>query len=207
MNSTNCRQSRQQGAVLIISMVMLLIVTLLGLAAMETSGTQIKMSSVTRERQQALEIAEQVLVDVEEQIEGGVYGLGELQDCASGQSSCFDDTCAGGLCFDGAYTAGDDQIDCTVDSTTQDRGHVWSGDTNWASGAKHLTLSIPNVSTDPKYLVEFLCYIERGDGTSFSASAGEENNGAAYYRITARAVSNGGKAEVMLQSTYRLNGA
>lgn len=208
MNDISVGFARQRGAVLLVSLVLLVVMTLLGLSAMETSGTQMKMASVSKDRQEAFEYAEQTLSVVERQIESGLYDVDDWMDCVSGSAGCFDDTCAGGLCFDGEYTVGDTEYDCDLDSTSDSPVNVWKVDTNWSSASKHLTLPVASAQSDPKYLLEFLCYVERGDTTVFDdSSPSAENSGSPYLRITARAISNSGKAEVMLQSTYRWNGA
>jgi type IV pilus assembly protein PilX len=208
MKTQSYGPSRQGGVVLIISLVLLVVMAILGATAMETGGVQLKMASANKQKQEAFELAEHTLAVIEQQIEDGVYGGADLgfQDCADGDATCFDELCTGGTCFDGEYTAGDDRIDCERDGATLTPIAVWEVDGNWSDANKHQTLSVSFAESDPKYIIEFLCYIERGDGTVFDTDPANVNNGSPYFRITTLAASEGGKSEVMLQSTYRLNG-
>ncbi len=208
MKTQSFGRSRHNGAVLVISLVLLVVMAVLGATAMETGGVQLKMASANKQKQEAFELAEHSLAIIEQQIEDGVYGGADLdfQDCADGTATCFDELCAGGLCFDGDYTAGNDRIECDRDGDTLTPVAVWEGDTNWDDANKHRTLAVPFAANDPKYMLEFLCYIERGDGSVFDDDPANVNNGSPYFRITVLAASEGGKSEVMLQSTYRLNG-
>ncbi len=207
MNEISVGFSRQRGAVLLVSMVLLVVMTLLGLSAMETSGTQMKMVSVSKDRQEAFEYAEQTLGLVEQQIEGGLYNEDNWTDCVSGSAACFDDTCAGGLCFDGVNTAAMTDVECERDSTTDSPVSVWDVDANWSSATKHKTVAIAGATSNPKYILEFICFVNPGDGSSYPELPSDPDDGSPYFRITARAISDNGKAEVMLQSTYRWNGA
>lgn len=201
----NVHLSHQRGAVLLVSLVLLLVMTLLGISAMESSGTQMKMTSVTKDRQQAFEMAEQVLSVVERQIEGRRFeDQTALRDCASGSNICFDDTCAGGLCFDGVNASGADMYLCVRDGATLNPVNIWDDDANWADANKHIEFDIPSANSNPKYMIEFLCYVDQS--AALPLDSGSPNDGAPYFRITARAVSDSGKSEVMLQSTYRWNG-
>ena len=190
--------SKQRGAVLLASLLILLVMTMLGVTSMESGGLQMKMTSNTRERQIAFETAEIVLATIEQEIQDFPFDSDQLQDCVSGDADCFDDTCAGGLCFNGTFPVGSDFLSCGLEADDDGPTDYWEDDTLWASAARHLTKNLPNVDNDPKYIIEFLCYVQPDESTALSATVGSP-----YFRITTLAESNGGKAEVMLQSTYR----
>lgn len=61
---------RQQGAVLIVSLLLLLIMTLLGVSAMQTTTLQERMAGNTRDRAVALQASEYALRDAEVFIDG-----------------------------------------------------------------------------------------------------------------------------------------
>lgn len=238
MNHLNFQ--RQQGAALIVSLVILTIVTILGVTSMQSSNADLKMAASMRDRGVAFEAAEAVLAIVEEQLAINPPSKTQLLSTCTG-SGCFNSTCAGGLCFEGEYLVSFSEYECqTVDtgSSSSSGGgggssgkgaskksggssggsssgldvaptEFWSDATLdvWNDSSKHQTVKVTNVTTDVKYIIEFLCYVARDETTPFSELAGENNNGAPLFRITALADGNGNRASVALQSTYKvLNG-
>ena len=84
---------RQCGAVLVVSLVMLLLVTLIGVASMQTSNMEVVMATNTQARTTALSDAENALVDGETDITTNYAGV-PLFDWSADTS-------------DGLYTVGD----------------------------------------------------------------------------------------------------
>ena len=190
----------QKGAVLIFSLVILLVMTWLGISAMGSSKLDTKMASNNQCQLESFQAAETALVIAENKLQNDGIVLSQLQDCASGSSTCYEETCEGGLCFNGTYSAGDDQIDCTLDTSNPPPTKVWL-DTAlnvFSSANKHMTA---NVEGEADYVIEFLCYAARGDGTEFDAL--NPNNGLPLFRITSLAESKSGDCKTSLQSTYR----
>ncbi len=74
----SCRIRAQQGAVLITSLLILLVLTLLALSAMQGSLLQDKMASAAREGHIALEAAEYALREAEEVLEDNTVTLGNF---------------------------------------------------------------------------------------------------------------------------------
>ncbi len=73
-------QIKQQGVALIVSLVILVLVTVAGVATMESTGMQLKMANASRDRQQAFEAAEAALRLVEENVNDNVDNLAELDN-------------------------------------------------------------------------------------------------------------------------------
>ena len=193
----------QRGAALIVTLVILVVMTLLGISAIDSSNLNLKIASSDKNRQVLFQAAEATLAIAEQVIENQAPDDTVLQDCTSGSSDCFDDTCANGLCFNGVYSAGDSQYDCSLSLANPPPEKFWrdSALNVWEDGAKHFTANVNGLDEDPKYIIEFLCFVERGDGSTFDAS--NPNNGAPLFRVTALAESADGRGRVMLQSTYR----
>lgn len=200
MNNQLHTPRSQKGAVLIFSLVILLVMTWLGISAMSSTKLDMKMASNNQCQQESFQAAETALVVAENKLQSDGIVLSKLQDCASGSSTCYEETCEGGLCFNGTYTAGDDQIDCTLDTTVPPPTKVWLDTTLnvFTTASKHMTA---NVEGEAKYVIEFLCYTPRGDGTEFDAL--NPNNGLPLFRISSLAVSKSGNCKTSLQSTYR----
>ncbi len=169
---------RQSGAALIVSLILLLVMTLLGVSAMQTNVLEEKMAGNFRDRDLAFQAAEAALRD------GETYALTDLEGFNAG--------CEAGLCFEtdnvwelvdwsGAITPGQ---------------YIQYGD---VTGGTDLTL----VQADPKFVVEELAHNNPTPGNSmvvgFSANPSDEQ----YYRITARAVGGTTNAVIILQSVFR----
>ena len=191
------------GAVLVVSLIMLLVMTLLGIGAMDSTRLEMKMASNNQNRQAAFQAAEAGLVAAELRLQSDTVPLSQLQSCTSGSQACFENTCAGGLCFTGSFVTGDDQFSCALDTSSPPALQVWRDSTLdvFNTPGKHRSAAINGDIADVKYVVEFLCFTERGDGSAFDSL--NPNNGASLFRITALAVSENGDSPVALQSTYR----
>ncbi len=193
----------QEGAALIVTLVILLVMTLLGASSIDSSNLNLKIATSDKNRQLLFQAAEATLTIAEQIIEDQAPDDALLQDCASGSANCFDDTCANGLCFNGSYSSGDDQYDCGLSSASPPPENFWRSSTLnvWSDTNKHFTTTVNGMDENPKYIIEFLCFVERGDGSVFNA--GNPNNGAPLFRVTALAEGTNGRGRVMLQSTYR----
>jgi type IV pilus assembly protein PilX len=108
-HSVTRKRGEQRGAVMIVSMIMLLIVTLLAVAAVQTSNLEVLMATNTQARASALATAENGLVDGERWITDNFPGT-PLFDWSAD---------AGNADEDGKYTGGDiaDPVD-TIDWAT-----------------------------------------------------------------------------------------
>lgn len=189
----------QRGSVLLVSLVLLLIVTLLGTAAMQGATLESKMTSNSQARQQAFNSAEAALRQAERFIDEGHIDDADLRDGCSG-SYCFNATCNGGFCFEGEFAAATpDNLCSTVDTTSgvaPPAVGVWarSGLDVWNNAGRHRVVSLP-AGLSGKYIVEFRCFT---DSLSPPTPYGD-----IVYRITARGTSKSGQVEAMVQSTYR----
>jgi type IV pilus assembly protein PilX len=205
-----CSGRRERGTALIVSLIILAIVTLLGVTGMQSSNTELKLAASQRDRGVAFEAAEAALAIVEKNLADSPPSREQLftYPVCSG-SGCFNASCQGGLCFDGDYKSTYTEIDCKLANEAAPRVEYWSdpGLDVWGINNRHRTVKIDSLKTDVKYIVEFLCFVDRDMSTPFSGLPGEQDNGAPLFRITALAKGNGGRASVALQSTYKvLNG-
>lgn len=198
---------RQEGAVLVVCLVILLVMTILGVSNMESTSTQLKMASNNQSRQIAFQAAETALAKVERGLQLNGYNVEEFQSCAANTSTCYDQNCAGGKCFIGSYATGDEIIDCSL-SPVIDPGNYWSrSDLDvWNNPARHQTVNLESINNipDPKYIVEFLCYVDKDDVAATSCVDNPSTDCAVLYRITTLATSEDQKGRVMLQSTFKV---
>jgi type IV pilus assembly protein PilX len=210
--AVNLKVKQQQGVALIVSLVILVLVTVAGVATMESTGMQLKMANASRDRQQAFEAAEAALRVVEENVNDNVDNLAELDnfyyECSGGD--CYKADCAGGRCFQGIWRDGDEVKQCkSVDDSNSPTVEPpstspWeTGETDeylnvWDDPARYLTAAIDGYDNDVRYIVEFRCFTPADSAVELS-----DSNYAQIFRITARGMSNSGRVETMLQSTYK----
>jgi type IV pilus assembly protein PilX len=183
--------ARARGSVLIVSLVILLVLTLLGISGMNSTVLQERMAGNLQEGLSAFQAAEAGLRD------------GELLAQSSlSLSTVFHANCSGGFCE-------------PADPLSMDYD-VWvtslSSDVCWASsncgskrnvidlGAETGAPTLANVSTQPAYVVERLQVVERG-GSIVAGFASQPTS--EWYRITARGYGRQGQSQVLLQSVIR----
>jgi len=196
--------NRQKGAVLIFSMVILLIMTLIGTANMQSSGFQQKMASNARARQEAFEVAESTLRFAEEQFLAS-YNPNKseqvlLFNCSDGNPTCFERTCAGGLCFEGVIDNTSRPACSVQESTAYLDENIWDQDARHKKAVGLLGGRRNDYLTEPKYIIEFLCYVKK----SSTLLCNSNNSCAPYFRVTTLVESRGVASRVMLSSTFRV---
>ncbi len=74
------QRTRQHGAVLLVSLMILLIMTVLGIAGMSTTTMEEKMAANNQQQQQAFQAAETALRDAEAWLTANVTQIGDLTD-------------------------------------------------------------------------------------------------------------------------------
>ena len=203
--------SAQQGVVLIVCLVLLALVTILGLSTMSGSGLELKMSSGFRDRAVAFEVAEETLRVAETWLDETTLSDDKYYSTCSG-SNCFTSACSGGLCvfYNAAdpFQTGIPRVDCGSKLAPPDNP-VWrwagaTGEPNlWTDSAKSVAVdpAQPEVTTDARYIIEFMCYVDRVAGTP--CTSGNESACAPQYRITALARGPSNSSAVVLQSMYK----
>lgn len=181
----------QGGASLIIGLLVLVILTFLGLAAMQTSVIQERMVGNLQDHTLAREAAEAALRNAEEEIFRGdrISGAtGFATDCNPSSASLK------GLCLP---ASSGDPIWEAID---------WSDAASPAPyivyGGVVTATAWPNVATQPRYIVEVMLNLREVDlGV---ASYGNTNANKYQYRITAMGYGASATTRVMIQSVYRL---
>lgn len=179
---------REQGAALIVALLLLLIMTILGLSSIRTTVMEEKMTAASYDRSLAFQAAEAALRA------GEAAAL--AQSTATPKNSAFpnaglytdsNDTCGNSPCNAQGLCAQPDP-DCTP---------RWlnTAFNNWANAAK-----VDDLAGTPQYFVEYL-------GNNFPCNPEDVNSPAtcSQYRITARSNPGAGRAQVILQSTYLTN--
>jgi type IV pilus assembly protein PilX len=176
---------KQKGAVLIVSLVLLLIMTLLGLSSMNNTILEERMAGNLRNSNLAFQSAESALRAAEDVI-----------------FSWNSETEPGGLT--GFYSKNDAPADPDT-SNGYPWWHDWT-EQNWIDNAATYSGTLKHKHSGatleaPRYVIEQL-----GAEVSNNRVMGTQSSGShdAFwpYRITARGVGGDGRSVVMLQSTY-----
>ncbi len=172
---------RQRGAVLLVSLMILLIMTVLGVAGMTTTTMEEKMSANNQQQQQAYAAAETALRDAERWLTNNVTSIADL--------AAFDGT--GGLYATRPTAVGGVKSPPTFDLFSQ---------TDWQSKGVS-SLSLLSNQAAPRYIIEYLGEIDAGGG-SLDPNMGPRIYQRAF-RITAVGWSVDGSARYMGWSHYK----
>ena len=169
----------QRGSILIVSLMILVVLTMIGVSSMTSSSLQERMAGNFRDRQIAFQAAEMSLAYAEE------FARNDINS-----ASIFTDTGTGGY-----YTKYNGPTNLTAFNSSW-----W---TNTASRA--LPTTINQVRTQPRYVIEYRGDIGEDEGTSVNISGYGESAGGgviANFRITVRATGLSDNTQVFLQSNY-----
>ena len=202
------RPSRESGVALVASLFILVLVTVLGISTMQSSNLQLRMANVVQTRQELFNAAETTLVDVENAIESIPYMLDDFQTDLTGSYN-FDAACTDGRCFFGTYTSAHTMVECDAGGAAPAAQPAWKDTTLdvWNDASKHDTLTVVGLDNPVKYIVEFLCFMPRSEADRqffcMGPSPCTPDDGAILFRITALAVDDFDRSQVMLQSTYK----
>lgn len=172
-------RQRQQGAVLVVGLLILVMLTLIGVTAMSSGMMDERMAGNSRDLNLAFQAAEAALRDGELYIQKSISP-------ASGFSS----TCASGLCLPPTVsTPWYVSIDWISSSVTRTYGSGTSA------------TSLPFVASQPKYIIESIGKPAAVVGTSIALGIKPSSTGDAY-RISARGVGARAETKVLAQSIY-----
>lgn len=186
---------RERGAALIISLILLVLITLVGVASLRNVVLEEKMSANFYDRSLAFQAAEAGLRVGEGVAQAQAstspkhtqaLALGHPTDATQCSS-----TCSGGLCSPPGYY---DTVLNEYVTVCEGRWEM-TGFTGWVT-ATGVTLNT-QAGGAPQYFVEFM-------GNNFPCNPDEPtlNKTCARYRVTARSQAGADRAEVMLQSVF-----
>jgi type IV pilus assembly protein PilX len=165
---------KQQGAVLVTGLLILLILTIIGITGMSNTTMQERMASNDRDRQVAFQAAEAALRHAEKYLGSPGTSL---------SSSSFDDDCESPL-------AGH----CNPKPASTEQ---WLISANWTDSDKHIPYSTTGETlSSPKYIIEYMGKQVIPPATLPCPTCND------IFRITALASGATNTARVMLQSYY-----
>jgi len=168
-------ECRQRGVALIITLLLLLVITILGVTAIQSSMLEEKMTSNLRDRSLAFHAAESAL-------RAGESSIASLPSTPA--------------CANGFYPASDVDCDGAVETTPLWQAVDWRANSTQVVHYDNASI-FQHVSTNPEYIIE---RITISGGTLESGGATPTQT---YYRITARGTGSSANAVVFLQTIFK----
>lgn len=167
---------KQRGVTLLMALIFLMVLTLLGVTAAQMMGQEERMAGNSRNRDMAFQAAEAALNAAEKNVATfpAIFPAATIETPGSGGEYTFS------LCLPNsqAFWNGGSAKDCKKVVKT---GFDW-----YAADATQTITGVPNVSEQPKYIVEKM----------------PDSGGAKQYRVTARGVGGDPNAVVILQAIF-----
>ena len=179
---------RQQGSALLVSLILLLILTVAGLAAINSSSLEEKVTGNFRDQQVAFHAGEAALLEAEQYVDETDFSMAE-----------FTSACNHGLCFAGINPG--EVSGCSANAVSPWRDEALWGD---SSRVKALVLNLDGTLLNAWYIVEFRCYLPR-ENEGPDPDITDINEWSQFFRITVRANGGSQNTRVMLQTTYKKN--
>ena len=197
----------QSGAVLIISLAVLLLISLVGLSGASSTTMEERMAGNFRDQKVAFEAAESALGAAEAWVEANDIDPIVGSICIG--TECFTADCSDGLCFNGTISGGMyPQCDHQEPAVP-----VYGRDNPldvWGNSARHRVVgtggTLTGAQAGGRFVVEFICYSRLNPSAPMTASmhgsASFFSDFAEMYRITASAVGATPNSSATVQSTY-----
>jgi type IV pilus assembly protein PilX len=166
---------RQRGAALVVALIMLLVMTVLGITAMQVTRMEERMAGNSRDVNLAFQAAEAGLRDAEARI---LAGPQPMATCAAVPCALWD-------------------IDHPLPADVRNRDLTWWNDHGAEYGVAG-THEIVDVTRDPVVATEHMHF----EPDSLAKDPSGRKIGRDYYKITANATGASDTANVVLESTY-----
>jgi type IV pilus assembly protein PilX len=213
INSTGI--SQQRGATLIVSLVILAVITVIGIASMRSANMELKMAASARDRAVALQAAESALRSVETLITtpGNGFTLASLLPSCKGDD-CFTFNCNNGRCFGGDLEVAATLDDCSLASLAGGGGNAvtrqyWNEDGIWEDAARTGDMRVlmnngVDIATprNVQFLIEFMCFVPKNE-KSLTDPDHASRFGVPLYQVTVQSRGEAGRSVVMLQSIFK----
>jgi type IV pilus assembly protein PilX len=182
---------RQQGAILVIALLFLVLLTIIGISSISSVTLEERMAGNLREQTTAFQAAESALRDAEIDLQADIGGTGnrDPMTVAANFANLCNTAFTFGVCAQPAAPAGTWQTEIVTASAWN-----WT-DTNKtvAYGTYTGAAPVAGVVRQPRYVIEYLQ--EKDDGTTLPPTR--------YFRITARGWGASDTSTVTLQTIYR----
>ncbi|MHB8405180.1 MAG: pilus assembly PilX family protein [Gammaproteobacteria bacterium] len=184
----NFRHSTQRGFVLIVALVLLLVLTILGLAAAQSTALQERMAGNTRNRDMAFQAAE--------------AGLRAAESCLMmGSAMCTNFTTNTNGTY--LFNPGAPPPPSTIATPLWEVAGFWNTAGNVLSYSAVTGSSLQYVAAQPEFIIEQMPPVAAPGGNLGLQQFGGGSPTIQLYRITAFGTGGDSTATAMLQSTYQ----
>ena len=177
MNLTIHKTTGQQGAVLIVSLIILLLMTMIGLSSMQNTTLEERMSGNYRDMNLSFQAAEMTLR------EGEGWIADQTKEPELSTSSCSTN----------CDVWDSDTLLAALSSSSYVDNTLWSD-----SRARTPTFTIPEVVASPKYFLEF--ELDKRDRLNIGQQ--QDSTVRIYYGVVAQGVGGRASTRTVLQSIY-----
>lgn len=186
----------QKGAVLIISLVLLIIMTLLGLSSMSNTVMEERMAGNQRNSDLAFQAAESALRGGET----AVFGWPDVQGLPDGDNGGTNNTTNKGVfTIDSSGSGGLDPNGSNNTEWWEERDGTWWA-TNATAYANTLNFQSGQSLTSPRYILQKVSQFTLDN--TLSTGGVSQSIVAHYYQVTARGTGSADQAESFLRSVY-----
>jgi type IV pilus assembly protein PilX len=177
MKLSSQKTTRQQGAVLIVSLIILLIMTLIGLSSMQNTTLEEKMAGNYRDKNLSFQAAEMTLREGEGWLAEQIKEPELSTDSCSSNCDVWDS----------------DTLLAALSSSS------YLDNTLWSDGrARTATITIPEVAASPEYFLEF--ELDKRDRLNIGQQ--QDSTVRIYYGVVAQGVGGSVSTKTVLQSIY-----
>lgn len=196
---------RQQGSVLLVSLIFLLLLTIVGVSAMNITSLEERMAGNYRDQDLAFQAAEAALLEGEQYIASADREAlinAAYTNPASTGAGTFSSSCNNGLCFHGSFEASSTPVsDCTPGTVKEwEKAGIWTpGGTERFQYADN---QLADTVGDARFIIEFRCFMAK-DPSNPNPDTAVFSQWTPAYRITALASGRSSNSSVMLQSIYK----
>ncbi len=183
-NKKFSRKNYQQGVVLVVGLIMLVVMTLLAVTSMQSSSLQELMSNNTKDKMTAFEAAESAVRAAENFLSTGVINL-----------NAFDNDKSDGL-MTNLYDEPWREIDWGTESVEVTDVVISDGTESTKGG----------VRSAPRYMIQHIGPVNTDEDESLNINSSYQGNAAEtqveMFRITARGTGGSDNTEVILEAMY-----
>ena len=172
---TISHRKKQSGAVLFVSLILLLIMTILGISGMQTTILEEKMAGNFRDANYAFQSAEAALRGSEDWLRSQTT---EPVANSTGSNDIW------------TFNAMDPDT-TNSDEWWEERDSTW-----WSTNSVSYGASLNGISTPPRTIVEYKAFVS----DTLLAGTGNTSTGLTFYQVTARGTGGTEQSKVLLQS-------
>lgn len=183
MKNINFNQSNQNGAVLFVGLMMLLIMSLIAVTGMQGATLEVRMAGNSRDSLVALQTAEAALQAGEAFLNNNVINLTEFD--TDGTGSLYNP--------DGLYNNVNDELWKTL---------IWDA----TDSRSYAGFNPDNVNAAPRYVIQHISATQAAPNLIVeNYGEGQASQTIQLFRVTARGTGGSDNTEVILQSIYGAN--